>query len=173
MYIEELWGGVSQSVPPRDLWNAGWGVARESAFPACIQESLELLVHVDGSGRVGFGVLPKVENHRPGLSILSIWPVVEASVNMDAAIHGGQSGAELRGRRKSERGWAKDFRLAGSFKAEGLAGRSICLREVPVAKLCGRQAGADSVPDRSHTQEPQTDPLIKEMCSQCRGKLQV
>lgn len=49
MYIEELWGGVSQSVPPRDLWNAGWGVAQESAFPACIQGRLELLTHVDGS----------------------------------------------------------------------------------------------------------------------------
>lgn len=83
---------------------------------------------------------------------------------------GGQSDAELKGRRKSERGWAAEFRLAVSFKAEGLAGRSICLREVPVAKLCGRQAEADSVPDRSHTQEPQTDPLIKEMCSQCRRK---
>lgn len=36
---------------------------------------------------------------------------------------------ELRGRRKSGPGWAEESKLAVSFKAEGLAGRSVCLRE--------------------------------------------
>lgn len=80
---------------------------------------------------------------------------------MDATIQGGQRGTELRGRKKSGQGWAKEYKLAVSFKAEGLIGRSVCFREVPVAKLYGRQAGADSIPDRSHTQDPQKDPLIK------------